>query len=73
MRSALVDARVETLLAHDDWSPTPTIERPIARIPGGARVVDVAIARAPCSNADIVVTPAAAALQGLPIAATLRW
>jgi peptide subunit release factor 1 (eRF1) len=70
---ALADSRVQTLLVHDDID----VEEPRAthgEIAGiqESRVVDAAIAAALRTDADVVVTPRLAVLDG-PIGALLRW
>ncbi len=69
----LAQARVDTLLVHDDDVDEPmrtNSARPDA--PSGTRVVDLAIAEALRSDADIVVVPRLATMDG-PLAALLRW
>ncbi|HUU42746.1 MAG TPA: Vms1/Ankzf1 family peptidyl-tRNA hydrolase [Planctomycetota bacterium] len=68
---ALVEGRVDTLLAHDDGSTGPTV-RSGQGFPDGARTVDAAIAAALRTDAQVVIVPALAVLDG-PIAALLRW
>jgi hypothetical protein len=71
--AALAEARVDTLLVHDDVDVHgETTDRVIAGLPAGARAVDVAIAAALVSDAEIVVVPKLAVMDG-PLAATLRW
>lgn len=70
---ALGEARVETLLVHDDVDDAGGVtDAEIAGFAAGARVVDVAIAAALASDAEIVVVPKLAMMDG-PLAALLRW
>lgn len=71
--AALNEGRVDTLLVHDDLDAVGDVTgTEIAGIPAGARTVDVAIAAALSSDADIVVVPQLAIMDG-PLAAMLRW
>ena len=70
--SALVEGRVDTLLVHDDVDDPVVTERDIAGVPAGARTVDVAIAVALRTDADVVVVPNLSIMDG-PLAALLRW
>ncbi len=66
---ALREGRVATLLVHDDGSDGPDAE-PAWR--DGARLVDRAIGAALATDAEILVVPNRAMLDG-PLAAVLRW
>jgi len=66
---ALREGRVATLLVHDDGSDGPDAE-PAWR--DGARLVDRAIGAALTTDAEILVVPNLAMLDG-PLAAVLRW
>lgn len=70
--TGLTEGRVEHLLVNDDGSDEPTTTAAHGDIPAGARVVDVAIAAALRSGADITVVPRVAVMEG-PIAALYRW
>lgn len=71
--AALGEGRVATLLVHDDVDAVDEVtETEIAGFPAGARIVDVAIAAALRSDADVVVVPQLAMMDG-PLAAMLRW
>ena len=70
--SGLAEGRVEHLLVHDDGSDDDVTSETVSAIPAGARVVDVAIAAALRSDADVTVIPRVAMLNG-PIAALYRW
>jgi hypothetical protein len=62
---ALRDGRVARLLVHDDGGPgDPATD--------GARLVDRAIVAALASDAEILVVPQLAMMDG-PVAATMRW
>lgn len=63
---ALRDGRVARLLVHDDGGPGD----PAAT--DGARLVDRAIVAALASDAEILVVPQLAMMDG-PVAATMRW
>lgn len=66
---ALREGRVETLLVHDDGSDGPDVE---SEWRDGARLVDRAICAALATDAEILVVPNLAMLNG-PLAAVLRW
>lgn len=71
--AALGEGRVATLLVHDDVGVTGDVtDTVVAGLPAGARTVDVAIAAALRSDAEIVVVPQLAMMDG-PLAALLRW
>lgn len=71
--AALGEGRVATLLVHDDVDAVDEVtDTEIAGLPAGARTVDVAIAAALRSDADVVVVPQLAMMDG-PLAAMLRW
>ena len=66
---ALREGRVATLLVHDDGSPDD------GTVPTGidqGRIVDRAIAAALATNAEILVVPNLAMMDG-PLAAAMRW
>jgi hypothetical protein len=71
--SAIIDAlregRVDTLLVHDDGKPGDQAD-PTSR--DGARLVDRAIVAALATDAEILVVPHLAMMDG-PLAATMRW
>jgi hypothetical protein len=71
--SAIIDAlgegRVDTLLVHDDGTPGDRVD-PTWR--DGARLVDRAIVAALATDAEILVVPHLAMMDG-PLAATMRW
>ena len=66
---ALREGRVDTLLVHDD-ATAPDDADP--RWPDGARLVDRAIVGALATDAEILVVPQLAMMDG-PLAATMRW
>ena len=66
---ALRDGRVDTLLVHDDATAP---DEPDSHRSDGARLVDRAIAGALATDAEILVVPRLAMMEG-PLAATLRW
>jgi hypothetical protein len=66
---ALRDGRVATLLVHDDGTSPDPVD---ASWQGGARVVDRAIDTAFATDADVLVVPRLAVMDG-PLAAILRW
>lgn len=70
--AAFEAGRVESLLVHDDGSDGPVTTDAVAGVAAGARVVDVAIAAALRSDAEVTVVPNVAVLDG-PIAALYRW
>lgn len=70
--AGLAEGRVEHLLVHDDGTDDAVTDHPVGAIAAGARVVDVAIAAALHSSADVTVIPRVAMLNG-PIAALCRW
>jgi hypothetical protein len=71
--ATLNEGRVATLLVHDDIDAVDEVtDTEIAGFPAGARTVDVAIAAALRSDADVVVVPQLAMMDG-PLAAILRW
>ncbi|MGE0879564.1 MAG: Vms1/Ankzf1 family peptidyl-tRNA hydrolase [Acidimicrobiia bacterium] len=67
--SALREGRVETLLVHDANEPPGP---PDDATPGRGRLVDQAIVAALATDAEILVVPSLAMMNG-PVAATLRW
>jgi len=67
--AALREGRVETLLVHDDGTDGHEAE-PASQ--DGARLVDQAICAALATDAEILVVPNLAMLEG-PFAALLRW
>ena len=69
---ALNEGRVETLLVNDDWTDDETPEVEVRDLPAGARAIDLAVAAAITTDAEVVPVPRYAALEG-PIAAILRW
>ncbi len=69
---ALIQGRVETLLVNDDWTDTTELNDQLMDIAPGARAIDAAVAAALRTEADIVVVPSLAAMDG-PLAAILRW
>jgi hypothetical protein len=69
---ALEQGRVDTLLVNDDDGDGPTLDSPRLGFDAGTRVVDVAIAAAMRTDAEIRVVPNVAAFEG-PLAAVLRW
>lgn len=70
--AALAEGRVDTLLVHDDGSDEPVLDAKSPLGPAGARVVDAAIVGAVRTEAEVVVVPRLAVLDG-PVAAILRW
>lgn len=70
--TALAEGRVDTLLVHDDGADEPVIAPGSPLGPEGARVVDAAIVGAIRTEAEVVVVPRLAVLDG-PVAAILRW
>lgn len=68
----LRDGRVEMLLVNDDDADEPLVDGGKLSAPEGSRAVDAAIDAALRSDADIVVMPGVAAMDG-PLAALLRW
>ena len=66
---ALGEGRVAKLLVHDDGGTTDDHAEADGR---GGRLVDRAIAAALATDAEIIVVPNLAVMDG-PIAATLRW
>jgi len=66
---ALREGRVETLLVHDDGSDGDFVDPSWL---DGARLVDRAIVSALSTDAEILVVPNLAMLDG-PLAAVLRW
>ncbi len=70
--ASLVEGRVEHLLVNDDGTDDVVTTEPHGAAPAGARVVDVAIAAALRTDADVTVIPRVAVLDG-PIAALYRW
>jgi len=66
---ALRTGRVETLLVHDDGTNGPDAD-PVWQ--DGARLVDRAICASLATDAEIIVVPNLAMLDG-PLAALLRW
>ncbi|NND74177.1 MAG: hypothetical protein HKN44_04145 [Ilumatobacter sp.] len=69
---ALVEGRVDTLLVNDDWTDDTVLDRRVMDIEPGARAVDAAVAAALRTDADVVVVPNLAAMEG-PVGALLRW
>lgn len=69
---ALVEGRVDTLLVNDDWSDTTELDQQLMDIEPGARAIDAAVVAALRTEADIVVVPSLAVMDG-PLAAILRW
>jgi hypothetical protein len=68
---SLAQGRVDTLLVHDDGTAEPTVPSGLG-LPEGARAVDASIAAALRTDAEVVVVPQLAVLEG-PIAGRLRW
>jgi hypothetical protein len=66
---ALREGRVARLLIHDDGTPG---DHAMPTWCDGARLVDRAIVAALATNAEIVVVPRLAMMDG-PLAATMRW
>ena len=66
---ALNEGRVAKLLVHDDNTPG---DQPDATRCEGARLVDRAIVAALATDAEILVVPQLAMMDG-PVAATMRW
>jgi len=66
---ALREGRVDTLLVHDDATSGHEADPTWL---DGARLVDRAIAAAPAADAEILVIPNLAMMDG-PLAATMRW
>ncbi len=66
---ALREGRVETLLVHDDRAVGDESD---PAWPDGTRLVDRAIAAALATDAEILVVPRLAMMEG-PLAAVLRW
>lgn len=66
---ALGEGRVAKLLVHDDGTPDEQAD-PTSR--DGARLVDRAIVAALATDAEVLVVPQLAMMDG-PVAATMRW
>jgi hypothetical protein len=66
--AALREGRVDTLLVHDDGSDDHADQR----WSDGSRLVDRAIVAALATDADVLVVPQLAMMDG-PVAATMRW
>jgi hypothetical protein len=66
---ALRDGRVARLLVHDDGTPGDQAD---PTSPDGTRLVDRAIVAALATDAEILVVPHLAMMDG-PLAATMRW
>lgn len=66
---ALREGRVARLLVHDDGTPGDQADPTWC---DGARLVDRAIVAALATDAEILVVPNLAMMDG-PLAATMRW
>lgn len=69
---AALEGRIDTLLVNDDDGDRPVTDTALGETPAGVRVVDAAIVAALRTDAEVVVVPNLAVMDG-PVAATLRW
>jgi hypothetical protein len=69
---ALAERRVATLLVADDDGELPVLDSDLLGASAGTRTVDGAIRAALLSDAEVIVVPSVAEMDG-PVAALLRW